>query len=257
MRLRLHHILLPALAMIFLFPFFFLGFLSLSARWRFPDLQPGYFGWQNWIDVFTIQTGLLSSLSLSLLISLTVAVVSTGLGFVVSKQIAYHPRKPLFTLLTYFPYILSPVVFGACLLFIFMVLGLFGNAVGVVLAQFIVAFPYSLIFFGSFWGKKTQALEELVATLGGNNVQAFYKVLLPMAKGMLLVCFFQTFLISWFEYGLTSVIGGGKVQTLPVKVFFYVKEANFYYGALSGCLLMLPPVLLLWLNKRYIFNKVL
>ena len=98
-------------------------------------------------------------------------------------------------------------------------------------------------------------MEQLVATLGGNTWQTYTRVLLPMAKGALLVCFFQTFLISWFEYGLTRLIGVGKVQTLTLKVFQYVNEANIFYAALASILLAMPPILLLWINKKFVFVK--
>ncbi len=73
---------------------------------------------------------------------------------------------------------------------------------------------------------------------------------------MLLICFFQTFLISWFQYGLTLLIGAGKVQTLPIKVYDYVNEANIFYAAMASCLLILPPAALLWVNKRFVFNEM-
>ncbi len=249
--------LLTLLVLLILFPFVYLVLLSLASEWRFPQLVPSYFGLRNWTQVLNSETGLLESFTISVVISLSVAIVSTLTGFFISRTVAYHPRKHQLTLLTYFPYILAPVVFGACLSFFFLKLGLFGRPVGVILAQFLVAFPYALIFFSSFWGEKTKSYEDLVATLGGNRRQSFFKVLLPIAKGMLLICFFQTFLISWFEYGLTSIIGVGKVQTLTIKVFLFIKESNFYYGALSCCLLIFPPVFLLYINKRYVFNKLI
>ncbi len=249
--------LLTLLVLLILFPFVYLVLLSLSAQWRFPQVLPAYFGLRNWQALLISETGLLSSFLVSVVISLSVATVATLSGFLISRTVAYHPKKHLLTLLTYFPYILSPVVFAACLSFFFLKLGLFGEVSGVIVAQFMIAFPYALIFFSSFWGNKTRDMEDLVMTLGGNRWQSFLKVLLPLAKGMLLICFFQTFLISWFEYGLTSVIGVGKVQTLTIKVFLFIKEANFYYGALSCCLLIFPPVVLLYLNKKYVFNKLI
>jgi len=53
---------------------------------------------------------------------------------------------------------------------------------------------------------------------------------------MLLLCFFQTFLLSWFQYGLTMLVGGGQVKTLPLKVYDFVWEANVFYAALASCL---------------------
>jgi putative spermidine/putrescine transport system permease protein len=248
---------LSLLVLLILFPFVYLVLLSFASEWRFPAVIPSYFGLRNWREVLHAEAGLLKSFSISVIISLAVATVSTLSGFFISRTVSYHPKKKLLTLLTYFPYILAPVVFAACLSFFFLKLGLFGEVTGVIVAQFMITFPYALIFFSSFWGQKTKSYEDLTATLGGNRNQTFRKVLFPIAKGMLLICFFQTFLISWFEYGLTSIIGVGKVQTLTIKVFLFIKEANFYYGALSCCLLIFPPVVLLYLNKRYVFNKLI
>ena len=239
-----------------LFPFVFLVLLSLSTEWRFPDLLPSYFGLKNWKTILGSEAGLLQSFVSSLIISLSVATASTGAGFLISRAVFYHPQKKTLTLLAYFPYILAPVVFAACLSFFFLKMGLFGNITGVIVGQFIIAFPYALLFFSSFWNKKVRSYEDLVATLGGTRWQTYVKVLLPLARGLLLICFFQTFLISWFEYGLTSVIGIGKVQTLTIKVFLFIKEANYYYGALSCCLLIFPPVVLLYFNRRYVFKNL-
>ncbi|MDP5170521.1 MAG: ABC transporter permease subunit [Bacteroidia bacterium] len=256
MRVNWKPFVLTLVVLLTLFPFVYLVLLSLASQWRFPALLPGYFGLDNWRTIWASEVGLVSSFLLSTLISLSVATVSTLSGFLISRSVAYHPRKRLLTLFTYFPYLLAPVVLAACLSYFFLKLGLFGNVTGVIVAQFMITFPYSLIFFSSFWSERTKSFEELVFTLGGTRRQAFVKVLLPLARGMLLICFFQTFLISWFEYGLTSIIGVGKVQTLTIKVFLFIKEANFYYGALSCCLLIFPPVVLLYLNKKYVFNKL-
>ncbi len=248
---------LTLLVLLILFPFVYMVLLSMSSEWRFPEILPSYFGLKNWLKILSSDTGIFSSFFISVSISLSVATVSTLSGFFISRSVAYHPKKKALTLLTYFPYILAPVVFAACLSYFFLKMGLFGNITGIIVAQFMITFPYALIFFSSFWNERTRNLEDLVATLGGNTLQTYVKMLFPIAKGMLLICFFQTFLISWFEYGLTSIIGVGKVQTLTIKVFLFIKEANFYYGALSCCLLIFPPVVLLYLNKKYVFNKLI
>jgi putative spermidine/putrescine transport system permease protein len=247
---------LSAMVLLILFPFVYLLWLSLSAEWSYPDVWPEYFGLANWKALLGSETGLLWSFFQSVIISISVGATATFSGFVISRNIAYHPGKNTLTILSYFPYIISPVIFGACLSYFFLKLGIFGQMTGVIVAQFMISFPYALIFFNSFWGERTRNMEDLVSTLGGNRLYSFTKVLFPLAKGMLLVCFFQTFLISWFEYGLTSVIGVGKVQTLTIKVFLFIRESNYFYGALSCCLLILPPLALMYVNKKYVFNKL-
>lgn len=243
------------LAITLLFPVAYLLVLSLATQWIFPSAIPASLTFDRWSDLLTGGNQLFSSLLLSLGIALAVATVATFTGFYTSKHLAYHSKRNLWIRLSYFPFVLSPVIYAAVLYYYFIQLDLAGNFAGVILGQLLIAYPYSVILFSGFWSEQIQQMEKLVQTLGGSRWQTHKRVLLPMAQGLLLVCFFQTFLISWFEYGLTTIIGVGKVQTLTLKVFQYINEANFYNAALASSVLILPPIILLYFNKKYLFKK--
>ncbi|MFT6749600.1 MAG: putative spermidine/putrescine transport system permease protein, partial [Flavobacterium sp.] len=53
--------------------------------------------------------------------------------------------------------------------------------------------------------------------------------------------------------GLTRIIGAGKIKTLTLSVFKYINEANVFYSALASCLLIIPPMLLIYINKKVLF----
>lgn len=242
---------------IILIPFTVLVILSFGRNWAYPNVFPAVWTLENWRILLEGNTDLSNSFLRSFIISLSIATVVTLVSFITSKHIAFSRYRNQWLVLAYCPYVFAPVILGACLQFFFLKFGLSGNIYGVLLAQIFITYPFGIILFNGFWNQQMQAMEQLVATLGGNTLQTYTKVLLPVAKNALLICFFQTFLISWFEYGLTTIIGVGKVQTLTVKVFQYVNEANLFYAALASCLLVFPPILLLWLNKRFIFNKLI
>lgn len=243
-----------AIAVICIFPVLILLLLSVSQNWVFPNVFPQKYTAENWLELLR-GNSIAISLLVSIAIALLVAFLSTVAGFITSQLIAYHTNRKYLLLLAYLPFVLSPVILAVCLKFYFNKMNIAGTFLGVVLAQMIIAFPYCIIFFISFWNERIRQYQNLVTTLGGNNYYAFRKIILPVAKPMLLVCFFQSFLISWFEYGLTSVIGYGKVQTLTIKVYQFLTEANLFYAALSCCLLIIPPVVLLWVNKRFVFRE--
>jgi putative spermidine/putrescine transport system permease protein len=245
------------LAGLWCLPLLFLLGLSLSLGWVFPDIMPETWTIDHWRDMGRGEVGLRRSLASSLVNSLSVAATVTFLSFLTSRYLAYHPRGRAWMILAYFPYVVAPVILAACWQYFFLVADLSGKWVGVWLAQVLITYPFGVIFFSGFWNEEKRQLEDLVATLGGTTRQTLWKVLWPISRGALLVCFFQTFLISWFEYGLTMLIGVGKVQTLTVRVFEYVNEANSYLAALSGVLLFVPPLLLLYVNKRFVFNQTL
>ena len=243
-----------AITVICIFPVLILLLLSVSQNWVFPNVFPQKYTAENWLELLR-GNSIAISLLVSIAIALLVAFLSTVAGFITSQLIAYHTNRKYLLLLAYLPFVLSPVILAVCLKFYFNKMNIAGTFLGVVLAQMIIAFPYCIIFFISFWNERIRQYQNLVTTLGGNNYYAFRKIILPVAKPMLLVCFFQSFLISWFEYGLTSVIGYGKVQTLTIKVYQFLTEANLFYAALSCCLLIIPPVVLLWVNKRFVFRE--
>lgn len=236
-----------------LLPPLYLLLMAGAKTWVAPNLLPTGFAGERIVDFFTSHNGVRDSLWVSLLISTAVAAATTPLGYLAARLIAYGRNRRRTLTLLYAPYAFSPVILGTTVMFFYIKVGLVGNLLGVILAQSIFAAAYAVIFFIPFWNPYRKALEEQVYTLGGNRLQAFTEALWPISRGMLLICFIQTFLISWSQYGLTLLIGAGKVQTLPIKVFQFANEANPYYAALASCLLILPPMVLIWINKRFIF----
>jgi len=232
------------------FPFAYLGLLSVAGTWPFPDLWPASFRFDRWSALVAGGSGLGQSLLLSVAVSGLVAVLATSFGFVAGRAVSYHRRRARLLFLAYLPFALSPVILGACLLFFFIKLGLVATLSGAVLAHSIFAFAWSVVFWSSFWNAETLAMEHLVALLGGTPVDLVRRVLLPLSQGPLLICLLQTFLVSWFQYGLTVLVGAGKVQTLPLKVYDYLGEANVGFAAVAGLLLVVPPLLLLALHRH-------
>jgi putative spermidine/putrescine transport system permease protein len=237
-------------------PLAYLVLLSVAGPWEFPEILPESVRFDRWTLLLGGEQALVDSLLLSLFVSTTVAALSTLAGFVTARAVAYHRRLSLLLFLAYLPFAVSPVILGVSLLYVYIRLGLVATVPGVVLSHTIFAYGFAVVYWVPFWNAEKRAFEDLVRTLGGTTTEAYRLVLLPLARGPLLVCFFQTFLISWFQYGLTILVGSGKVDTLPLRVYAYVFEANLGYAAVASCLLVVPPLVLLWLNTRIVRRLV-
>ena len=256
MRDRWRAILAAAVMMACAFPLAYLALLSVAGPWEFPALIPASLRPDRWTLLLGRQQALLDSLLVSLFVSTTVAVLSTLAGFVTARAVAYHRRRSALLFLAYLPFAVSPVILGVSLLYVYIRLALVATVAGVVLSHTIFAYGFAVVYWVPFWNPEKRAFEDLVRTLGGTTGVAYRLVLLPLSRGPLLVCFFQTFLISWFQYGLTILVGSGKVDTLPLRVYAYVFEANLGYAAVASCLLVVPPIALLWLNTRIVRRLV-
>ncbi|MFC4262889.1 ABC transporter permease [Ferruginibacter yonginensis] len=237
-------------------PIVYILMISLSTNYTYPSLLPAGITFKKYSTLFATTEGMGTSFLTSILIASIVALLATVIGFLSSRAIANSKYHKQWLFCCYFPIALSPVVFAATFHFYFIYVDIAGTLVGVILAQLFIAIPYSILLLSSFWSNQIMAIEQTSYTLGANFKNTFFKVLLPIAKPTLLICFFQVFLLSWFDYGVTSFIGVGKVPTLTIKVFQYINEANIYYAALGSCVIVLPVIILLWVNKRFVFSKI-
>ncbi|TPN87242.1 ABC transporter permease [Aquimarina algicola] len=238
-----------------LFPLFLLLILSFGKQWSYPHIIPKEFSLVHWISVFQLNSTLPITILKSLVISLSVATIVTAVSFFSAKHVSYSVHRKKWLFLAYIPYVCSPVIFAATLQFYFTYTDLSGTMLGIIIAQLFITYPFGVIIFSNFWNDNIKSIEQLSTTLGSSPVQTFQKVVFPLSKSVLLLCFFQVFLISWFEYGLTTLIGVGKVKTLTISVFQYIQEANLFLAALASCLLVIPPMLLLFINKRFVFTN--
>ncbi len=247
MQVKRRTILSVAALALFALPFVWLPLFGWFKGWPYPALLPAAFTGQHWAALAS--NGLLRSLALSVGIAATAAALSTAIGFVVSRSVAYHRHSQRLLIFAYLPLMLSPVIFSVVLYYYFIILNLSGAVAGVIIAQLLVLVPYAILLFSSHWNHQLRQLEGLVATMGGSRWQTFAKVLIPISRQPLLLCAFQTFLISWFDFAIANYIGVGKVPTLTVAVYLYIKEANYFVAAIAGCLLIYPPLLLLLFNR--------
>jgi putative spermidine/putrescine transport system permease protein len=243
--------------LLYTLPFAVIFYLSLAQNYQYPHLVPNSFTLSHWQILLEGNSGLVASLFLSVGLSLAVAALSTSLAFFSSRLLFYSRLRDVAQRLAFFPFVLTPVLYAVILQFYFLKIGLAGAVGGVILAQLLITFPFAFLFFNGFWNHRVKQMEGIVRTLGGNSRQLFWRFLAPYAKGALAVCFFQTFLISWFEYGLTTIIGIGKVKTLTLQVFQYLSESNLHLAAVSSVVLVLPPLILLFLNKKLLLGHEL
>ena len=244
------------LGFLFLLPFALLILLALGQYWRFPEVLPLTYSADALARVLAADSGLLRGLGLSLGLSITVAVVATGLGFMTARAVAASTWAGRLTTLSYLPYALPPVLLAVLIQPVVIGLRLSGSVGGVMLGLLLITWPFTTLFFRSFWSRQARQYEQLAQTLGCSPAQALMQVLLPLARPLLVTCLFQTFLIGWFDFGLTNFLSVGKVQTLTVQVFTYIREANSRLAAVAALLLILPPSLLLWVNKSVLVRTV-
>jgi molybdate transport system permease protein len=226
---RVFNFIMWATATLLIFSFIFLLASMLVELWK---------GW-------AFSSPKLGEIGFAIKLSLLTATISSIFAMLVSVPVSY-----LFSRHTFFgknvldslldlPIVLSPIALGAMLLIFFNTplgkqigqhLGPFVFEVkGIILAQFFVVVGLSIrLLRTTFEGIDTE-YENLARTLGYNQLQVFFKEVLPMAgKGIL-----SSFLLVWGkaigEFGATVTLAGAttmKTETIPVAIYLSFESAD-------------------------------
>jgi ABC-type spermidine/putrescine transport system permease subunit II len=226
---------------LFITPYFFLLTLSLGNGWTYPRLLPDRLDFTPWHHFFNDTHRSLNAFTNSLFLSIVVATLSTTLGLVVG----YHLRRKswLYTLVIFLPFVVSPMIVGLCLLDIAIRINLASTYLGIILGQFFFAFAFAAIFFSELWNRDIDRRMALVESLGGTSLAVFRHAVLPRIWPLIVVCWTQTAMFSWLDYGIISTIGGGVIRSLTLNLFAFIREGSVNQAAQAAIVLMTPPLL--------------
>lgn len=224
-------------------PYAMLLWLSVGSGWTFPNLLPDRLNLRPWIALLLDRDGLLSALMTSIVFSLSVGMAATIVGLLIGRTVR-RCRSRMWRLLIYMPFVVSPVVAATSLYDLLIRVQLAGTPAAVWLSQLVFATSLASVMFAELWSDRTDRMESLVLSLGGGLFSVWKHVVIPEGRGLIALCFLQSALYSWLDYGLVSILGGGHVVTLTSKLFGYIREASVNQAAVSALVLLLPIVMI-------------
>jgi multiple sugar transport system permease protein len=134
----------------------------------------------------------------------------------------------------------------------FIRLGLYDTVIGVGLIHTVLALPFAaLVTQGIFLGVPRE-LEEAAWVFGCTRIQAFFKIVAPLALPGLVATAVFAFVISWNEVFAASVLTV-RNRTLTAYLLTVLSESPMHYRFAGGLLLILPSVVFIFAVRRYLF----
>ncbi|MGN6524741.1 MAG: ABC transporter permease [Actinomycetes bacterium] len=229
--------------------------LQAFARiWRYPSLLPADWTLRGFRVATDPGSEIVRGLLTSLGIGIAVSVISSAVGLAAGRALGHYrfPGRRLAQFLLLAPAIVPGLAVTLGIQIYFLRFGLADTVAGVVLVHLIPTIPSgTLVLTGAFSNLEVD-YEAQARSLGAGPVRTFWHVTLPIVRPSLAVAAFFAFLISWSEYILTLVIGGGSVQTLPLLLFAYLGSSDLTLAAALAVVFVIPPVLLVTLTSRYL-----
>ena len=234
-----------------------LAIWSFARGWTFPNLLPQNWTLQPWAFALSPQSGVLHSLWLTTGIALAATALSVLLGVPAGRALGQYKfrGKTLIELIILAPIIMPGIAVAMGLQSVFIGLHLNNTVTGVVLVHLIPTLPYMVLVMSGIFAAYDPLVEDQARSLGASPGQVFRHITLPAILPGIIVGAMFTFLVSWSQYILTLVIGGGRVQTLPLLLFqFATSGRNDITGAI-GMIYILPGVLILILTARQLTGR--
>lgn len=237
-----------------LLPFVPLLVWAGSGQWRYPALVPQRASARGLRLLLDPSSEVLAGLGTSLALGATVSVLACLVGLSAGRALGLYSfrgkRLVQFVLLA--PAIVPGLAVTLGIQVFFLRYHLSGTVPGVVLVQLVPTIPYVTLVLGSAFANFELGYEEQARSLGAGPLRTFWHVTLPAIRAPLVVAGFFAFLISWSEYVLTLLIGGGTVKTLPLLLFAYIGSSDLNEAAALAVLFVLPPFVLVGLTSRFL-----
>lgn len=200
----------------------------------------------SYTDWRTIGSSLLSPDTLfAIKLTLATATITTVLAVAIAIPVAYAISKnnffgkSLVDSLLDLPIVVSPIALGAALLVFFNtplgaainnnVLRFVFSVPGIVLAQFTIVSALAIRLLKSTFDSIDMRYEQVARTLGCSKPEAFFRVVLPLAKNGLIASGILTWARAAGEFGATVTLAGAtamKTETLPISIFLNLGSAN-------------------------------
>ena len=240
------------MVLMLLLPFIALLPWAFSKSWYFPDLIPEQFSLRGWRSVLAPRSRLVEGLINSTLIAGVVAIVATAVGLFTGRALGlykFRGRRAVELLL------LAPVIFPTIAVAMgiqvtFIRLGLANTLPGVMLVHLVPTIPYVSLVMGGVFSNYDVQYEHQARVLGAGPFHTLFRVTIPIVRPGLIVAGLFAFILSWSEFMLTQLIGGGSVITLPLLLFTFVRS-DIQMAATLAIIYLLPAMVVLGLTARH------
>jgi len=134
----------------------------------------------------------------------------------------------------------------------FIRLGLYDTPFGVSLIHTVLALPFAALVTQSLFMGIPREYEEAAWVFGCTRLQAFMRVVLPLALPGLAATAIFAFVISWNEVFAASILTV-RERTLTAYLLRILAESPLHYRFAGGFILIIPSVLFIFAVRRYLF----
>lgn len=227
---------------------------AFTSSWPWPDLLPQSFSDRGLVEIFQSQQGLGIVLAQSVGIALAVALLATLVAALAARAFSQHDfvGKELARFSTVLPFLIPTTVFAMGVQIVFIRAGLANTVAGVILAHTIVALPYATMILTDAMVAAGNKLEQQARVAGAGSLASLVQVQIPLLLPGILSAMSMSYIMSFSQYFLTLLIGGGAVKTFAVTMFPYLASGDRTIASAYGVVFLVVTLAVFFLFELLI-----
>jgi putative spermidine/putrescine transport system permease protein len=204
-----------------------------------------------------------ASIGLALVVTALAVVIGYPLAYALHTRVRGHAARTALAVILFSPLLVSVVVrtYGWLILLanqglvnttlrslgvIDEPLSLLFNQRGVVISLTHILLPFAIFPIYSVLGRLDATLKEAARDLGAGWWDTFLRVTLPLTMPGVVAGALICFTLALSAFVTPQLLGGGRVQVLPLTVYNSTVEINWPEGAVASLTLLALSVLAVW-----------
>lgn len=237
-----------------LLPLIIIVFWTFAKSWTWPNILPTEWGIRGYKYFMDPSTKSLKILFDSIIISSIVMFLTLMVSIPAGKAIGLYDfkYKKFIKLLILAPIIVPPITVAMGIHVAFIKLGLANKVSGVVLIHMLTGIPYGVRILTNYFEVMGDTLEEQAKILGAKPMQILRYITIPMIAPALVSAGSLIFIISFSQYFLTFLIGGGNVVTITMVMFPFIQSGDRTLASVYSVVFILSTLIVLILVERIV-----
>lgn len=230
---------------------------SFINNYKWPDLFPSNFSLRGWKYIIQNNTRVLEVLKNSIFISIMTTIITIAISIPCAKSLAFEnfKGKKLVELLVFSPVIIPAVSIGMGLNIQFIRLGIARTYIGVILVCVVPCIPYAVNMIKEVFIITGRKYVEQAYVLGASKLDVIRKIFIPMIMPGVISASIMCYIVSFSQYFLVYLIGGGKIVTFTMDMFPFIQSGDRMMGSVYGIIFIGSTILLLSIME-YIMSRV-
>jgi multiple sugar transport system permease protein len=255
----LYYCILWAVVFVFIAPIIWIAMSTFKSKADILALPPKFIfspTMTNLVDLFSRPT-FSKAVTNSLILTFSSVTIALFVSFLASYAFSrFKPRATDFFMFLLLSIRMVPAAASVVPLFLlYSNLGWKGTHYGIILFYAMFSIPFSVWILKGFLDGVSLRFDETAQVCGGGKLHTMFKIILPQIRPGLVSAFIFNLIFVWNEFLFGFIIGGAKVEAMPVTLAtgaFTSTGIDWPFVASLSFFNLIPLIIVMFFFQKYL-----